>query len=301
MSSEHSCALIGAGVATLHEVQGRRGLVSRVSLIVGEPFAGRAVTVALPAGDNLGVHLALAKAEPGTVLCIASAGQGSFGVFGELLMAAAKHREIVAVVTDDGVRDLAALDPPPAIAARAVVARGTSEQRLRRPVGAPVPLGGVLVESGDWLVGDQDGVFVVPGSRVDAEPGAGSASSRAGTYRGRPSGLRRAKHRGIRTSLRSAGEHHLNESRRAMRIIDIEVKNLRFEYPDSGGFVYAGGRVTARVTSLVFVHSDDGQRGIGAAYSHPDLVKLIVEQHIRPHLIGRDPVEVESSWSSCTT
>lgn len=170
MSSERYCsrALIGAGVATLHEAQGRRGLVSRVSLIVGEPFAGRAVTVALPAGDNLGVHLALAEAEPGTVLCIASAGQGSFGVFGELLMAAAKHRGILAVVTDDGVRDLAALDPPPAIAARAIVARGTTKQRLRRPVGAPVSLGGVLVESGDWLVGDRDGVCVVPGAGVDA-------------------------------------------------------------------------------------------------------------------------------------
>ncbi len=81
-----------------------------------------------------------------------------------------------------------------------------------------------------------------------------------------------------------------------MRITDIEVKNLRFDYPDSGGFVYGGGRVNARVTSLVFVHSDDGQRGIGASYSHPDLVKLIVEQHLRPHLIGRDPVEVESLW-----
>ena len=81
-----------------------------------------------------------------------------------------------------------------------------------------------------------------------------------------------------------------------MRITDIEVKNLRFDYPGSGGFVYGGGRVNARVTSLVFVHSDDGQRGIGAVDSHPDLVKLIVEQHLRPHLIGRDPVEVESLW-----
>ena len=68
--------------------------------------------MALPAGDNLGVHLALAEAEPGTVLCIASAGQGSFGVFGELLMAAAKHRGILAVVTDDGVRDLSGSRSP---------------------------------------------------------------------------------------------------------------------------------------------------------------------------------------------
>lgn len=152
----------------MHEAQGRRGLLSEVRLITGEPFAGRAVPVALPAGDNLGIHLALANAEAGSVLCIASAGRGLYGVFGELLMTAAQRRGILALVIDDGVRDLAALDPPPAIAARAVTARGTIKRRLLRPLGSPVALGGVLVASGDWLVGDTDGVCVVAASEVDS-------------------------------------------------------------------------------------------------------------------------------------
>lgn len=82
-----------------------------------------------------------------------------------------------------------------------------------------------------------------------------------------------------------------------MKITRVEVVNLRYAYPDGKGFAYAGGRVTARVTSLVFVRTDAGETGIGAAYSHPDLVKLIIEQHLAPHLVGEDPTRVEELWS----
>jgi D-galactarolactone cycloisomerase len=81
-----------------------------------------------------------------------------------------------------------------------------------------------------------------------------------------------------------------------MRIEHVEVLNLRFDYPDGGGFRYAGGTVTSRVTSLVRVHTDGPHTGIGAAYSHPDLVKLVVERHLAPHLLGRDPTEIEELW-----
>lgn len=81
-----------------------------------------------------------------------------------------------------------------------------------------------------------------------------------------------------------------------MKIQDIKVMNLRFDYPGGVGFRYAGGRVTSRVTSLVLVGTDGGETGIGAAYSHPDLVKTIIEQHLAPHLIGRDPTEPEQLW-----
>jgi L-alanine-DL-glutamate epimerase-like enolase superfamily enzyme len=81
-----------------------------------------------------------------------------------------------------------------------------------------------------------------------------------------------------------------------MKIEHIEVLNLHFDYPGGTGFRYAGGTVTSRVTSLVRVHTDGPQVGIGAAYSHPDLVKLIVERHLGPHLLGRDPTEVEELW-----
>jgi D-galactarolactone cycloisomerase len=81
-----------------------------------------------------------------------------------------------------------------------------------------------------------------------------------------------------------------------VRIEDVEVINLRFEYPRDGGFLYAGGRVTARVTSLVLIHTDSGETGIGAAYSHPDLVRTIVEGNFRAHLIGTDPTDIEGIW-----
>ena len=81
-----------------------------------------------------------------------------------------------------------------------------------------------------------------------------------------------------------------------MRIEGVEVVNLRFEYPPGGGFHYAGGRVTARVTSLVLIHTDGGEVGVGAAYSHPDLVRTIVEGNLRAHLIGEDPANIDAIW-----
>jgi D-galactarolactone cycloisomerase len=81
-----------------------------------------------------------------------------------------------------------------------------------------------------------------------------------------------------------------------MRIDDVEVINLRFEYPPGDGFRYAGGQVTARVTSLIRVTTDTGLEGIGAAYSHPDLVRVIVEGNLRAHLIGEDPDDIDGLW-----
>ncbi len=81
-----------------------------------------------------------------------------------------------------------------------------------------------------------------------------------------------------------------------MRIADVEVVNLRYEYPNGSGFLYAGGKVTARVTSLVLVHTDTGETGVGAAYSHPDLVRTVIEGNLRAHLIGEDPAEIEAIW-----
>ena len=80
-----------------------------------------------------------------------------------------------------------------------------------------------------------------------------------------------------------------------MKIEHVEVINLRFAY-DGVGFAYAGGKVTAKVTSLVKVHTDGPHVGIGAAYSHPDLVKTIVEGNLAPQLAGRDAADVEGLW-----
>ncbi len=81
-----------------------------------------------------------------------------------------------------------------------------------------------------------------------------------------------------------------------MRIEDVEVITLRFDYPSGQGFRYAGGTVTSRVTSLVRIRTDSGLIGLGAAYSHPDLVRIIIEGNLRAHLIGEDPLQIEALW-----
>lgn len=84
-----------------------------------------------------------------------------------------------------------------------------------------------------------------------------------------------------------------------MTIRDIEVLNLRYEYPDDKRFRYAGGVCTGRLTSLVKVFTDDGIVGLGSVYSHPGLVRSIIEEQLRPLLIGEDPLEVEELWERC--
>jgi 4-hydroxy-4-methyl-2-oxoglutarate aldolase len=156
--------LLALGIATLHEANRRRNLLNGIRLLVGAPFAGPAVTVAIPAGDNLGVHLAIETAQPGSVVCIASAGRGLYGVIGDLLIEAARARALAGLVIDDGIRDLETLSAPPSVAARGINARGTVKRRLRQSVGSDIPVGDVLISSGDWIVCDEDGVLILPES-----------------------------------------------------------------------------------------------------------------------------------------
>ena len=80
-----------------------------------------------------------------------------------------------------------------------------------------------------------------------------------------------------------------------MKIDRVETIHLRFEY--AKGFTYAGGTCTARVTSLVRVHTDDGRVGVGSVYSHPGLVELVVARQLGPLLVGDDPTDIEAIWS----
>jgi len=159
-------ALVELGVATLHEAAGRRFAIQGLALCVGPPFAGPAVTVALPAGDNLGVHLAIERASAGAVVCIASAGAGNYGVIGDLLVDAARARGIAGLLVDDGIRDLEQLEAPPSIAARGRNPRGTIKARVRQQVGSTVSIGRALIVSGDWVVCDHDGACVIPAEQL---------------------------------------------------------------------------------------------------------------------------------------
>lgn len=174
---EHARALVAFGVATVHEAQGRRGLLASVRLIVGPAFAGPAETVGIPAGDNLGIHALFRVARPGTVACIASAGQGAFGVLGDLLQTAAAERGLAGLLIDDRIRDMAQLAAPPSIAARGINARGTQKRR-HLGINRAVALGVVLIRPGDWIVCDNDGVCVIPAERLDDVLAAAAARTK---------------------------------------------------------------------------------------------------------------------------
>jgi len=185
--------LISVGVPTLHEANHRRGLMTLMRILVGDAFAGPAQTVALPAGDNLGIHVALEQAAAGSVLCIASAGKGLYGVVGELLVEAARARRLAAVVIYDGLRDIEHLQPPPTIAALGVSSRGTTKGRFVS-IAQPIAIDHVLIRPGDWVVGDRNGVCVVGAESLTAV--IASAKAR----RDHEDGLREQIRQGIPTT-----------------------------------------------------------------------------------------------------
>jgi len=81
-----------------------------------------------------------------------------------------------------------------------------------------------------------------------------------------------------------------------VRIRALEVVNLHYDYPEDQAHVCAEGHMGSRLTSLVLVWLDDGLMGIGSAYSHPSLVRVIVEDHLAPFLVGEDPLQIDELW-----
>jgi D-galactarolactone cycloisomerase len=82
----------------------------------------------------------------------------------------------------------------------------------------------------------------------------------------------------------------------SVRIDEIEVVNLRFEYPPGKGFRYAGGTATGRLTTLVRVHTADGKTGVGSAYTHPELARTVIEDQLAPYLRGSEVTDVTATW-----
>jgi L-alanine-DL-glutamate epimerase-like enolase superfamily enzyme len=81
-----------------------------------------------------------------------------------------------------------------------------------------------------------------------------------------------------------------------LRIDAVEVINLHYPYPPGQGFRFAGGQATGRLTTLVRVHTDGDLIGLGSAYSHPDLVRIIIDRHLAPQLLGTDPTQTDQLW-----
>lgn len=152
------------GVATVAEAQDKQGLVEcdMRPIQMDRVVAGRAVTVLIPAGDNLMIHAAMEVCRPGDILVVSSFAPSIHGAFGELLALACKKRGVAAVVLDVGVRDTQAirkLGLP--VWARAIYAGGTVKNSPGW-VNASITLAGVYVSPGDFVVADDDGVVVVP-------------------------------------------------------------------------------------------------------------------------------------------
>jgi 4-hydroxy-4-methyl-2-oxoglutarate aldolase len=203
------------GVATVHEAQGRTGVMLPYMrpIYSAARVSGPAVTVSCHPGDNLMIHAAVEVCQPGDVLVVVTHSESTDGMFGDLLATSCQAHGVAGLIIDAGVRDTAEITEMNfPVWAKAISAQGTVKASPGS-VNVPVICAGALVHPGDVVVGDADGVVVVPRAAANdvAKAGDQRRSKEEKTRERLAKGELGVEFYGLRAKLKELGVEYVDE------------------------------------------------------------------------------------------